>query len=283
MIPDGGILPAASQQENLLLLNHRIRQTEQALEYARRRRKLSYVSMAFGPILIAAVYAAIWLPWWGGESKKIVLIPTFFVALCFGVAAFRLTKDPGGPIDKERSDKRPSEPELELALARLRDERKLVVAGIQGDLKVRRVAYKEDAYSDIDQLRTESRKYRVVNNALQGFLIIGSLAATGIAGIADRMTWDRWTILGLTFLVGVTSGFMGYFKYKERSFYLQQTADAIESEWEAVEVGVGRYKRIPNEEDQLAEFVEEVHRLKTEQKKRQQNLEQPPESRNSGD
>ena len=73
---------------------------------------------------------------------------------------------------------------------------------------------------------------------------------------------------------------MGYFKYKERSFYLQQTADAIESEWEAVEVGVGRYKRIASEEEQLAEFVEEVHRLKSEQKKRQQNLEQPPESRN---
>lgn len=32
---------------------------------------------------------------------------------------------------------------------------------------------------------------------------------------------------------------MGYFKYKERSFYLQQTADAIESEWEAVEAGIG--------------------------------------------
>ena len=34
----------------------------------------------------------------------------------------------------------------------------------------------------------------------------------------------------MTFAVGIASGFMGYFKYKERSFYLQQTADAIESE-----------------------------------------------------
>ncbi|RCV54710.1 hypothetical protein DEF23_15395 [Marinitenerispora sediminis] len=87
----------------------------------------------------------------------------------------------------------------------------------------------------------------------------------------------------MTFLVGISSGFMGYFKYKERSFYLQQTADAIESEWEAVEIGVGRYKHIDNEEGRLAEFVEEVHRLKSEQKKRQQNLEQPPESRNSAE
>jgi len=73
---------------------------------------------------------------------------------------------------------------------------------------------------------------------------------------------------------------MGYFKYKERSFYLQQTADAIENEWDAFEVGVGRYKRISDEEEALAEFVDEVHRLKAEQKKREQNLEQPPETRN---
>jgi hypothetical protein len=79
----------------------------------------------------------------------------------------------------------------------------------------------------------------------------------------------------MTFIVGIASGFMGYFKYKERSFYLQQTADAIESEWEAVEVGIGRYENYANEEERLAEFVAEVHRLKSEQKKRQQNLEQP--------
>jgi len=35
------------------------------------------------------------------------------------------------------------------------------------------------------------------------------------------------------------------------------------------------------ESEALAEFVEEVHRLKSEQKKRQQNLEQPPDVRNA--
>jgi hypothetical protein len=56
-------------------------------------------------------------------------------------------------------------------------------------------------------------------------------------------------------------------------------ADAIENESDAFEVGVGRNKRIKDEEDALAEFVDEVHRLKAEQKKREQNLEQLPESR----
>ncbi|WP_405426941.1 SLATT domain-containing protein [Micromonospora sp. NBC_00617] len=279
-------MPESSrQQEQLLVLNHEIRQTEHELEYARNRRQWSNLSMVFGPVLLAVLYALYWLPWISGLAKKVILIPTAIVALLFGIAAFWLKRYPGGHLveDATRQDERNSESDLELKLARLRDERKLVVASLEGDLKVRRVAYKEDAYSDIDQLRNESRRYRLVNNMFQGFLIIGSLAATGIAGISDRMTWDRWTILGLTFLVGTASGFMGYYKYKERSFYLQQTADAIEAEWEAVEVGVGRYKRIPTEADQLAEFVEEVHRLKSEQKKRQQNLEQPPESRHQGE
>jgi hypothetical protein len=115
----------------------------------------------------------------------------------------------------------------------------------------------------------------------KGVLIIGSLAGTGTSALITDFPDVKWATLAVTTLAGAASGFMGYFKYKERSFYLQQTADAIESEWEAVEVGVGRYKRIPEEEERLAEFVEEVHRLKSEQKKRQQNLEQPPDSRNS--
>ncbi|WFE50090.1 SLATT domain-containing protein [Micromonospora sp. WMMD1155] len=273
------------QQEQLLVLNHEIRQTEHELRYAQNRRRWSNLSMAFGPALLAVLYALYWLPWLSIFAKKVILIPAAMIALLFGVAAFWLKRYPGGHLLDEAisQDQRHSESDLELKLARLRDERKLLVANLEGDLKVRRVAYKEDAYSDIDQLRGESRRYRLVNNMFQGFLIIGSLAATGIAGISDKMTWDRWTILGLTFLVGTASGFMGYYKYKERSFYLQQTADAIEAEWEAVEVGVGRYKRIPSETEQLAEFVEEVHRLKSEQKKRQQNLEQPPESRHQGD
>ncbi|MEU6073308.1 SLATT domain-containing protein [Micromonospora sp. NPDC047074] len=250
------------------------------------RRKWSNISTVFGPLLLVVLYALFWLPWLSGHSKKVVLIPAAIVASLFGVAAFMLKRDPGGPVQFSSAGDRSyrlTEGDLELQLARLRDERKLVVAGVTGDLKVRRVAYKEDAFADIDQLREESKSYRRVNNLFQGFLIVGSLAATGIAGISEQMTWDRWTILGITFLVGTASGFMGYFKYKERSFYLQQTADAIEAEWEAVEVGVGRYKRIQSEEEQLAEFVEEVHRLKSEQKKRQQNLEQPPESRNHSD
>ncbi|WP_199493170.1 SLATT domain-containing protein [Marinitenerispora sediminis] len=282
--------------DQLLLLNHQIRQTEHSLTIARKRKTWSNVSLFLGPVFILLLYILLWIPNLSDSIVVAIYIPAVPVALSFALSAFYLKRTPGGqPTQRHGSPgswlsraihgdpRRPSEGDLELELARLRDTRKLVVAREDVPAKVRRVTYKEDAYSDVDQLRSESRGYRRVNNALQGIIIIGSLAATGVSGVAAEWAELRWATLGITFLVGISSGFMGYFKYKERSFYLQQTADAIESEWEAVEIGVGRYKHIDNEEGRLAEFVEEVHRLKSEQKKRQQNLEQPPESRNSAE
>jgi MFS family permease len=267
--------------EQLLVITHQIRELDHAVAVARSRRKWSNLSLVFGPLLALLLYSMLWLPQVSSTLVRAVYIPAVPVALGFCVAAFALKAWPGGPRRKggEYSD-RETEGELELKLARLRDARKVMVANADVPAKVRRVAYKEDAYADIDHLRAESNRFRRVNNFLQGVLIIGSLAATGASGIAAELPVIRWIVLGVTFVVGISSGFMGYFKYKERSFYLQQTADAIEHEWEAVEVGVGRYKRIETEEERLDEFVEEVHRLKSEQKKRQQNLEQPPESRN---
>lgn len=226
-----------------------------------------------------------WVPWINETVFGAICLPAVPIALGFCIASFRLKSDPGGPTeDANGKDVRPSEGDLELKLALKRDTRKLVVASAEVPPKVRRTAYKEDAYSDVEQLRSESRAYRRVNNTLQGILIVGSLAATGVSSLASAEAgYLQWVTPIITFTVGISSGFMGYFKYKERSFYLQQTADAIESEWEAVEVGVGRYKHIDNEEDRLAEFVEEVHRLKSEQKKRQQNLEQPPETRDTNE
>lgn len=269
--------------DQVLLLNHEIRQLEHAVNVARRRRKWSNLSLIFGPILLIILYVAYWLP----IDRRIIVaiyIPTIPVAIAFCVSSYYLKRNPGGFMPNPNGSKSLiSEGDLELELARKRDTRKLVIAAADVDINIRRITYKEDAYSDVDQLRTESRRYRRVNNLLQGFLIIGSLAATGTSGAATELPDLRWVTAVITFLVGVTSGFMGYFKFKERSFYLQQTADAIEQEWEAVEIGVGRYKRIATEEERLAEFVEEVHRLKAEQMKRQQNLEQSSESRDQNE
>jgi hypothetical protein len=276
---EGRMTTVGNLSERLLLINHEIRELEHAIRLARNRRKWSNLSLLFGPLVALLLYALPWLPWVSTTAIWAVYIPAIPVVAGFCVAAYVLKRYPGGPRSRgEDYSNRMTEGALELELALKRDARKLLVADANVPTKVRRIAYKEDAYADIDQLRDESKSYRRVSNFLQGIIIIGSLAATGASGIATEVSTIRWVVLGTTFFVGISSGFMGYFKYKERSFYLQQTADAIENEWEAVEVGVGR-KHIDNEEARLAEFVEEVHRLKSEQKKRQQNLEQPPEAR----
>lgn len=271
-------------KDQLLTLNHEIRKTESHLRIAVRRRRRSDISFVFGPVVLALLYATWWIPHISHRLLLIIYAPALFVALLFAVATVKLKLTPGGPPEGSlrigHVRKRVSEYELELQLLRQRDARKELAARADTPITVRRIAYKDDAYGDIDKFRAESARYRSVNNALQSVLIIGSLAATGSAALTAQVPDIRWATIGITFLVGIASGFIGYFKYKERSFYLQQTADAIESEWEAVEVGVGRYKNIEDEGNRLAEFVEEVHRLKSEQKKRQQNLEQPPESRN---
>lgn len=270
--------------ERLLTLDHAIRQKESALNTARRRKRLSNLSLIFGPVLAAALYALAWLPWISRTVLLAIYIPAVPIAVAFGISSFYLKTHPGGPkadaAQGEARGKREREDQLELDVARLRDTRKSLLAHAEVPIKVRRLSYREDANTEIDRFRSESRGYRRISNTLQGIVIIGSLAATGTSGVAAALMNVRWATLGITFVVGIASGFTGYFKYKERSFYLQQTADAIESESDAYEVGVGRYKRIEDEEVALAEYVDEIHRLKAEQQKREQNLEQPPESRN---
>jgi hypothetical protein len=217
-------------------------------------------------------------------SEAIYIPGLLLAAYCF-IESVRLKFTPGGPPTGPAGGnfRKPRETEwaLELKLAQLRDNRKVIAADAELDIKVRRVAYRDEAYDDIRELRDESARYRRVNNILQAILIVGSLAATGTSAVVGEFLEVRWVTLGITFTVGMASGFMGYFKYKERSFYLQQTADAIESECEALEVGVARYKesRDKNDEEKmLALFADKVHRLKVEQQKRQQSLEQPESS-----
>lgn len=271
--------------EELLKINHTLRQLESAVRIARRRRLAARWSIALGPLTLFVLYVLFWLPWFTWNQLRPFYLVCAPVVLFFAVAAWRLTRNPGGPIesDTEGSRRRRSESDLELELARTQDLRKLKVAHGMYDSTTRRLIYKEDAFAEIEKLRGESRKYRHVNNLMQAVLIVGALGATGSSAIAAELQALRWVTFGISLAVGLASGFMGYYKYKERSFYLQQTADAIEQEWEAFEVGVGRYKRADNEEQALEDFVEEVHRLKSEQRKRQQNLEQPPEVRGSGE
>jgi hypothetical protein len=88
----------------------------------------------------------------------------------------------------------------------------------------------------------------------------------------------RWFAVGVSAIVGLSAGFSGYFKYRERSFNLQQTADAIEREYESVELRVRHYLGL-DEGKAYANFANYIETLRDEQAKRQQQLDQPVDAK----
>ncbi|WP_370422224.1 helix-turn-helix domain-containing protein [Streptomyces sp. QH1-20] len=60
----------------------------------------------------------------------------------------------------------------------------------------------------------------------------------------NQSTWQNITIVAIGFTVTVAAAFTGYYKYRERSYFLLQTADAIEEEANAFTLGVGPLQRL---------------------------------------
>jgi hypothetical protein len=150
----------------------------------------------------------------------------------------------------------------------------MYAATLDLDPTVRRKIYRDDIPKDIEQFKREGKYYRRINNALQAIVIVGSLAASTLTGLVEYIPELRWIAVGATFSVGVAAGFSGYFKFRERSFYLQSTADSIEYELSAVILGIGTYSGM-DPDVAIEKFTEQVEILKLEQRKRQQQLEQP--------
>jgi hypothetical protein len=144
----------------------------------------------------------------------------------------------------------------------------------------RRTVYSERIRSEIAEFRAASQRYRRASNIFQSLIIVGSLATSTITGLSLKEDWLRWVSVSTSFIVGVCAGFTGYYKFREKSFYLQQTADSIEQELNSLELGIGRYSQLANP-DALRKFAEECERLKGEQRKREQSLDQAPDAKSS--
>ncbi|WP_418155279.1 DUF4231 domain-containing protein [Actinoalloteichus caeruleus] len=138
--------------------------------------------------------------------------------------------------------------------------------------------YREDLPDLITQYREEANKYRKTHNRFQSVIIIGSVTTSAITTASVSYEQVRWFAVAVSAIVGLAAGFTGYFKYRERSFNLQQTADAIEREYESVQLRVGKYRN-QNEEEAFSLFAATVESIRDEQNKRQQQLDQPVEVR----
>ncbi|SDJ77690.1 DUF4231 domain-containing protein [Streptomyces indicus] len=136
--------------------------------------------------------------------------------------------------------------------------------------------YRDDIPHLLDGYRRAAEKYRSRHNLFQISVIVGSiLTSVATTASAEQGVWS-WLAVGLSSIVSISAGVISYFKFRERSTNLQQTADSIDQEVQAFNLGIRRYKNLIPEQAAAA-FAEEIERIKEEQRKRELQLEQPPE------
>ncbi|MFF1815981.1 SLATT domain-containing protein [Kribbella sp. NPDC058245] len=263
----------ASGVDNLLELNRTLLTLERQLREARAVRRGVRLALVGLPFATFAALALGISPQFGVDKRLIGWpLGVAIAAMVIGLAAYGFGRSDGNapPL--------PEDLELELAVAR--EQKVHLLAGLAGQTLPRQYAYWDELGGELETLRRSAAYYRRINNYLQSTVIVGSLAATAVTSLSLADEALRWAGVGTTFAVGLAAGFTGYFKFRERSFYLQQTADAVEYERNCFNLGIGRYKGKP-EQEALVELVEEVERLRAEQRKREQNIDQPPERADS--
>ncbi|WP_328633439.1 DUF4231 domain-containing protein [Streptomyces sp. NBC_00356] len=138
-------------------------------------------------------------------------------------------------------------------------------------------SYRDGVPALRDTYRRGADRYRTRHNRFQIAVIVGSiLTSVATTASAQQGVWS-WIAVALSALVSISAGVISYFKFRERSMNLQQTADAIDLEIQAYALGIRRYKNL-NSQEASSCFAEEIERIKEEQRKKELQLEQPPEA-----
>jgi hypothetical protein len=272
------IQASAGPVAQLLVYTEEILELESQLRIARTLRRLLRLSFFAVFVGIFLIYIFNVLEWRDHRFKDLtdwpaIILLILMIAYIIGFYIYKYSVNDDSNYIQIR-DVRKLELELELA----QERKRLHAASLNLDLATRQLIYRDSVPSEIDRYRRESKYYRRVHNFLQAIIIVGALAGSTLTSLLQSVPALRWFAVGTTFAVGVAAGFTGYFKFRERSFYLQQTSDAIDQEFSAVGLGIGRYKG-KTEGAAMTEFTEQIELLKIEQRKRQQQLEQPSEGR----
>lgn len=273
------------EMENLRI---RVRELEREVAWKRRRARLLITSLLV--TLTSAPSLLAWNVVFADLHSALVAGRGFLAtALIIGsLTAAVISLDhliQADPLDFRDSHVPPDRYEQSMAELRdsleiKREELRTKSLRAQPTLTERRSMYREDTAEVLAQYGRESRYYRRVHNGLQSLIMIGSTAVTTIAALSQQdWNWQTLSVLVLGFSITLASAFSGYYKYRERSYFLRQTADAIEEELNAVMLGVGEYSKFTEDQEgeALAKFTQRVETLRNEQRRREQQLDQPVE------
>lgn len=148
-----------------------------------------------------------------------------------------------------------------------------------------REQYKNQLPQLITQYQRQANSYRRLHYTFQIIIILLSLLVsgltsglTGLIGIFGKPWIAPILSLSVSFLTALTA----LFRFRDRGFNLQQTADSIKFEVSASELRIFDYKGL-SDEKALEELSERVARLTDEQRKRQQQLEQSSETKHNSE
>lgn len=143
--------------------------------------------------------------------------------------------------------------------------------------------YKDEVFQVTDRYTHSANRNRNFYYFLQLIIIFASLLVTGLTSGLTNLVYIfhlPWITPFISFMVSFLTAIVTLFRPKERGFSLQQTADAIEFEIACASRRIYGYKGLSTEEI-YAKLAEEIERLKNEQRKRQQQLEQASEVKHS--
>ncbi|MFE3901347.1 SLATT domain-containing protein [Streptomyces sp. NPDC059153] len=160
---------------------------------------------------------------------------------------------------------------LDLELAeerRILEARRLTPSAVE-----RQASYKERTPAEVERLRKESRYYRRVHLWMQWLLFFSSAGVSAITAWYDPPQPGKGALIFLGFTITVITAAVGYFKPRERAFNLQQTADNIEQHVNAIDLGIAPY--VQADAANLELFATNVENMRVEQRKREQQLDQP--------
>ncbi|GAB2597067.1 hypothetical protein GCM10027168_32360 [Streptomyces capparidis] len=265
--------PASSGNTIDSLIRHReeIAELRRQIRLTRTRNSLMWGFGATAALVVLCFAVATALTW----REQDMLRPNLaggIVAAVFAVLAVSAYYMPDG----QGTVKHPvAKLKLQLELA---EERRILEASrLSQPAYDRQFSYKDSMPKEIERLRNESRHYRRLHNLLQWTLILASAAIPAVAAVYDPPQPGKTILIALGAIVTVVTSVTGYFKFRERSFNLQQTADEIEKHATALELAIRPYNS--TDDKNLEAFAENVETLRMEQRKREQQLDQPHEGR----
>ncbi|MFE5402107.1 SLATT domain-containing protein [Streptomyces sp. NPDC056580] len=262
--------PSEDHVDRLLLYRRTAAALHSRIRLSRIARSLVVGSTVTFFLVVVGALAVNAATWRQLDMKPYNIVVGALLAFLSFIFAAGMRMDTGQPKDEGKK----SLAVLKLDLELLEERRILEAAQGARSSKDRQHSYRESIPQEIDRLRGETRRYRRVHNFFQWGLFGASVAISVTTAIYDPPQPGKGVLIGLGAFVSFNTAVTGYFKFRERAFNLQQTADAIEQHVTAYDLAITPYNQ-RDETANLERLAETVESLRVEQRKREQQLEQP--------